>query len=64
VVNRLWDQFPVRHVIASQFIRDDLPALASMFTKQTFKEALCGLCISPLLQGYINYFTVLVNGSP
>jgi len=50
------------HVVASQFIRDNLPGLTSMILQESLKESLCALSITPLLQDYINYFTILING--
>ena len=50
------------HVEASQFIRDNLPGLTSMILQESLKESLCALSITPLLQEYINYFTILING--
>ena len=50
------------HLAASQFIRDNLPGLTSVILQESLKEALCALSITPLLQEYINYFTILING--
>ena len=52
----------MRHGVASQFIRDNLPGLTSVILQESLKEALCALSITPLLQEYINYFTILING--
>ena len=52
------------YTIASQFIRDNLTWLAFMSSQQPLKEPLCGPSVPPLLEKYINYFSVLINGSP
>ena len=52
------------HVVAAQFVRDNLTWFAVMFTQESLKKALCGLSITPLLQVYIDDFTVLIYGSP
>ena len=61
-MNCLWNQFPVSYVIASQFVRNNLTWFTAVFLQESLKESLCALSITPLLQEYINYFTILING--
>ena len=63
-VDRLWDQFPVSHTIASQFIRNDLPGFTFVTPYQPLEETLRCCAITLGLQVDINHFTVLIYSTP
>jgi hypothetical protein len=63
VVRSVKPQFTVGHRIVPQLVRHDCPRRAVIPGQQVLEETRCGVCISALLQQYINNFAVLVDGS-
>ncbi len=62
-MNGLWNLASIDHVVASQFIRDNLTQLAFIFAKKPHEEQLFGASITLVLEEYIHYFTVQINSS-
>jgi hypothetical protein len=60
-MNSVWHHLPVSNWITTQFIRHDLPGLASMRPQQSPEEPLCSRPIPASLQKYINDLTILIN---
>jgi len=63
-VDRLRDELTVSNTIASQFIGHDLPGFTAMTAQEPFEEAFCSSSVTPGLQKNINYFAILIHGSP
>jgi hypothetical protein len=63
-VNNFRHQLSMRHTIASQFIRHDLPGLSTMTAQQPFEEAFSRCAVTSCLQIHINNFTVLIHSPP
>ena len=57
-------QFPMRHFVASQFIRHDLARLVPVALEQAPEEALGGLALSARLYQHTNEFAVLSDRAP
>jgi hypothetical protein len=52
------------HVLAAQFVRDNLTWFAVILTQEPLKKALCGLSITPLPKQNVYHFIILINGPP
>jgi hypothetical protein len=64
VVNRARDQFSMRDAVASQLVRDNLPGFTAIISKQPFEKPPSSCAVASCLQKYIDYLSVLINGSP
>jgi hypothetical protein len=63
-MNRIRDQRSMSHVLAAQFVRDNLTWFAVILTQEPLKKALCGLSITPLPKQNVYHFIILINGPP
>jgi hypothetical protein len=57
-------QLPLRHAIASQFIRDDHARYILQALEQTLEEPLGGFPVASLLNQDIEDDTILIHGTP
>jgi hypothetical protein len=63
-VNRLRNQFWMRHAITSELVGYNFPGLPPVTPQQALEKPLCSSSISLGLKIHIHHFTVLVDGSP
>jgi len=64
IVDYIRHQFSMSHAVASQFVRHDVPGLATTTSHKTLEEALGCSTISASLQIDIDHFSILINSTP
>ena len=63
-MNHVWDKLSVCNAITPQLIGHNLSGLTPVPLQQPPKEAFGSPTITPSLEKYIYYFTILIDSSP
>lgn len=64
IVDYIRHQFSMGHTVASQFVRHDVPGLATTTPHEPLEEALCCSAVSAGLQIDIDHFSILIHRPP